>query len=148
MKFTKPINREVEIDGHDFIVSFDDLGIEFRLKGKRKTARVAWPQVLDIARGEDGADARALLGLGASMPDAGAGAEPSHQAQHENDLARTLNPPAPQSQPDGSAQSPPSTATSLSNPPLPDAQPPSGETAGRDDEQGRAVSAGDIGPES
>lgn len=158
MKFTKPINREVDIDGHHFIVSFDDLGIEFRLKGKRKTARATWPQVLDIARGEDGEDARALLGLGASIPDTGpdtgpdadadAGQTPSYQAQHENDLARTINPPAPQSQPDGSAQAPPSTASSLPHPPSPETQSPSGETTDRDDEQGRAVTAGDIGPES
>ena len=138
MKFSKPINREVEIDGHDFIVSFDDFGIEFRLKGKRKTARVEWAQVLDIARGEDGSDARALLGLGAS---ARGRQEPARMAQNEDALARTINPPAPapQSQPDGSAQAPPSTPASS-----PDAH----STEERGDDKGRAVSAGDIGPES
>lgn len=138
MKFSKPINREVEIDGHDFIVSFDDFGIEFRLKGKRKTARVEWAQVLDIARGEDGNDARALLGLGAS---ARGRQEPARMAQNEDAMARTINPPAPapQSQPDGSAQPPPSTSASST-----------GElsTEDRSGDKGRAVSAGDIGSES
>ncbi|HJQ27489.1 MAG TPA: hypothetical protein VKA60_26625 [Blastocatellia bacterium] len=129
MKFTKPINREVEIDGQNFIVSFDDSGIEFRLKGKRKTARVAWSQVLDSARGEDGTDAHTVLGLGAQKP--------ARIAQNEDALASTLNPPAPQSQPDGSAQAPPATAASATDSP--------DEQGG---EQGRAVSASDIGPES
>ena len=71
MQFTKPINREVEIDGHQFIVSFDITGIEFRLKGKRKTARVDWPQVLDNARGEDGSGARELLGVSAAAQGSG-----------------------------------------------------------------------------
>ena len=83
MKFTKPINREVEIDGHHFIVSFDDIGIEFRLKGKRKTARVAWPQVLDIARGEDGDSARALLGIGDETSTQAANQAPVPLAQNE-----------------------------------------------------------------
>ena len=42
MKFTKPINREVDIDGNTFIVSFDQNGIDFRVKGKRKTAHTDW----------------------------------------------------------------------------------------------------------
>lgn len=105
MKFTKPINREVEIDGHEFVVSFDDRGIEFRLKGKRKTARVDWPQVIDIARGEDGENARALLGLGAGAAKQSDDQETA-RAQNEDAMARTINPPAPQSQPDGSPQAP------------------------------------------
>src|SRR5689334_16916188 len=110
MKFTKPISREVEIDGQSFVVSFDDIHIEFRLKGKRKTARVEWSQVLDIARGEDGEDARALLGLGASTAAPPSRQAPASLAQNEDAMARTINPPAPAplSQPDGSAQSPPS----------------------------------------
>ena len=139
MKFTKPINREVEIDGQNFIVAFDDNGIEFRLKGKRKTARVAWPQVLDSARGEDGADARAVLGLGAQRP--------ARMAQNEDALANTLNSPAPQSQPDGSAQAAPSTAASSSGESASDTS-PSGDRGERGDEQGRAIGAGEIGPES
>src|ERR1700759_4727601 len=113
MKFTKPINREVEIEGHEFVVSFGDLGIEFRLKGKRKTARVDWSQVVDIARGEDGENARALLGLSAG------GAKPADdqetaRAQNEDAMARTINPPTPQSQADGSPQTP-SLASDLSD---------------------------------
>ena len=105
MKFTKPINREVDIDGHEFVVSFDDRGIEFRLKGKRKTARVDWPQVIDIARGEEGENARALLGLGAGATKS-ADDQETARAQNEDAMARTINPPTPQSQPDGSPQAP------------------------------------------
>lgn len=138
MKFSKPINREVEIDGQDFIVSFDDFGIELRLKGKRKTARVEWAQVLDIARGEDGADARTLLGLDASTSARGSRPQPASMAPHEDAMARTINPPAPQSQPDGNTQ-PPSTAASSLN---------ESSTEERSTDKGRAVSAGEIGPES
>jgi hypothetical protein len=145
MKFTKPINREVEIDGQNFIVAFDDSGIEFRLKGKRKTARVAWTAVLDIARGEDGEDARTLLGLGASS--SASQQRPAHLAQNEDALSRSLNPPAPQSQPDGSAQAPPSTAASSANPSSPDTSSSADHTAARG-EQGTEVTAGDFGPES
>jgi hypothetical protein len=150
MKFSKPINREVDIDGHHFIVSFDNIGIEFRLKGKRKTARVEWSQVIDIARGEDGEDARALLGLGASTSAPNSGQAPARMAQNEDAMARTINPPtpAPQSQPDGSAQAPPSTATSSPNESSVDAPSAAGETTDRGDEQGRAVTASDNGPES
>jgi hypothetical protein len=138
MKFSKPINREVEIDGQDFIVAFDDSGIELRLKGKRKTARVEWAQVLDIARGEDGSDARAMLGLSASAQGRGGRQQPAFMAQHEDAMARTINPPAPQPQPDGSTQ-PPSTDASSQNEP---------STESNSADKGRAVSAGEIGPES
>jgi hypothetical protein len=148
MKFSKPINREVEIDGHHFIVSFDDTGIEFRLKGKRKTARVEWSQVLDIARGEDGEDARALLGLGASTSAQTSNQEPARMAQNEDAMARTINPPAPQSQADGSAQAPPSTTTPSPNESSEDTPSAAGQSTDRDDEQGRSVTAGDNGPES
>ena len=148
MKFTKPISREVEIDGQNFIVSFDDISIEFRLKGKRKTARVEWSQVLDIARGDDGEAARALLGLGASTSAQTSGQEPARMAQNEDAMARTLNPPAPQSQADGSAQAPPSTATPSPNDSSEDTPQPAGQATDRRDEQGRAVTASDNGPES
>ncbi|MEN3332330.1 MAG: hypothetical protein V7641_1695 [Blastocatellia bacterium] len=150
MKFTKPISREVEIDGQNFIVSFDDINIEFRLKGKRKTARVEWSQVLDIARGEDGEAARALLGLGASTAAQTSGQEPARMAQNEDAMARTINPPAPapQSQPDGSAQSPPSTATPSPDESSEDTLQPADQATERRDEQGRAVTASDNGPES
>src|SRR5690349_7408345 len=136
MKFSKPINREVEIDGQDFIVSFDDSGIELRLKGKRKTARVDWAQLLDIARGEDGADARTMLGLNASPR--GSRPQSAAMAQNEDAMARTINPPAPQSQPDGNTQPPSTNASSLNE----------SSTEDRSTDKGRAVSAGEIGPES
>jgi hypothetical protein len=62
MKFTKPINREVEINGDTFIVSMDEAGIGFRHKGKRKTAHVNWASVLEIAEaeGEDSARGKAF----------------------------------------------------------------------------------------
>src|SRR5215470_7046368 len=66
MKFTRPINREVDIDGTTFIVSFGDMGIDFRLKGKRKTAHADWTSVLEAATGEQGANARDFLGVASS----------------------------------------------------------------------------------
>ena len=69
MKFTKPINREVDIDGNTFIVSFDQNGIDFRVKGKRKTAHVDWNRVLEMAKGEGGESAHELLGLSSSQPE-------------------------------------------------------------------------------
>ncbi|HEY7913445.1 MAG TPA: hypothetical protein VIG62_16145 [Blastocatellia bacterium] len=63
MRFTKPISREVDIDGNTFIVSFSDEGIDFRIKGKRRTARADWIGVLDIARGDQGESARDFLGV-------------------------------------------------------------------------------------
>ena len=69
-------------------------------------------------------------------------------AQNEDAMARTINPPAPQSQADGSAQAPPSTATSSPNESSEDAPSAAGETTARSDEQGRAVTASDNGPES
>jgi hypothetical protein len=150
MKFTKPINREVEIDGQNFIVSFDDISIEFRLKGKRKTARVDWSHVLDIARGEDGEDARALLGLGAATSASHSRPAPVSMAQNEDAMARTINPPAPAplSQPDGSAQAPPATPASSLGESSEGTPSAAGETTDRRDEQGRAVTASDTGSES
>ena len=68
MKFTRPINREVEINDNTFIVSMDELGIGFRVKGKRRVARLDWSEALEMARGEDGATARDFLGLGGTAP--------------------------------------------------------------------------------
>lgn len=54
MRFTKPISREVDIHGNTFVVTLDETGVGFRLKGKRKTAHTDWTSVLDSARGEGG----------------------------------------------------------------------------------------------
>jgi hypothetical protein len=63
MKFSRPINREVDIDGNTFIVTVEETGVGFRLKGKRKTARVEWNRVLEIAQGEQGERASEFLGF-------------------------------------------------------------------------------------
>jgi hypothetical protein len=68
MKFTRPINREVDIDGNTFIVSLDESGIGFRLKGKRRVARLEWGEAFEIARGEQGASARDYLGMSGAEP--------------------------------------------------------------------------------
>ncbi|HKF55875.1 MAG TPA: hypothetical protein VKJ45_10535 [Blastocatellia bacterium] len=52
MKFNKPINREVEIDNNTYVVTMDDSGVSFRVKGKRKSMRAEWPAILFIARAE------------------------------------------------------------------------------------------------
>ena len=67
MKFSRPINRELEIDGNTFIVTVEETGVGFRLKGKRKTARVEWARVLEIARGEQGERASEFLGFAESQ---------------------------------------------------------------------------------
>jgi len=54
MKFNKPINREVDIDDNTYVVTMDESGVSFRLKGKRKSLRAEWPAILFIARGENG----------------------------------------------------------------------------------------------
>jgi hypothetical protein len=66
MKFSRPINREVDIDGNTFIVTVEETGVGFRLKGKRKTARVEWTKVLEIAEGEQGERASEFLGFAES----------------------------------------------------------------------------------
>lgn len=63
MKFNKPINRDVEIAGHAFVVGLDNDGVTFRLKGKRKTVQTNWQTILDIARGENGEPPAEYLGL-------------------------------------------------------------------------------------
>jgi len=67
MKFSRPINREVDIDGNTFIVTVEETGVGFRLKGKRKTARVEWSRVLEIAQGEQGERASEFLGFAESQ---------------------------------------------------------------------------------
>ena len=68
MKFSRPINREVDIDGNTFIVTVEETGVGFRLKGKRKTARVEWDRVLKIAQGEGGEPASEFLGFAEDSP--------------------------------------------------------------------------------
>lgn len=132
MKFSKPINREVDIDGNTFIVSFDDNGIDFRLKGKRRTAHADWAQVFNIAQGEQGASAREFLGMGASQSQQGEAAESMEQI-FEPQVTRTAQQQTTgaQAQASGSNQSSESETESRSS-----------------EELGRAVSAGEIGPES
>ena len=67
MKFSRPINREVEINGNTFVVTVEETGVSFRLKGKRKTASVEWTRVLEIARGEQGERASEFLGFAESQ---------------------------------------------------------------------------------
>lgn len=52
MKFNKPINREAEINNETFVVTMDETGVSFRVKGKRKSLRAEWPAILFIARAE------------------------------------------------------------------------------------------------
>jgi hypothetical protein len=73
MKFTRPINREVDIDGNVFVVTLDENGVTFRLKGKRRSAQASWSRVLDVAEAE-GKSARAFLGL-SEAPRAETGSE-------------------------------------------------------------------------
>jgi len=52
MKFNKPINREAEINNETYVVTMDDGGVSFRVKGKRKSQRAEWSAILLIARAE------------------------------------------------------------------------------------------------
>lgn len=130
MKFTKPISREVDIDGSTFNVTFNDTGIEFRLKGKRKTARADWTDVLNIAKGEQGESARELLGI-----ESGAGRQEG-QPQGRAFESQTGQQSADTFQPQGTE--------------------PTGETAESEDDAtrktgedlSRSVTAGEVGPES
>lgn len=129
MKFSKPINREVDIDGNTFIVSFDDNGIDFRLKGKRRTAHVDWTQVFNIAQGEQGENARDFLSVGGGQS----------QQQGANDAERMEQIFDPQAA--GTAE--PSTTGAQSRAD----QPAETESTSRE-ELGRAVTVGEVGPES
>lgn len=132
MKFSKPINREVDIDGNTFIVSFDDNGIDFRLKGKRRTAHVDWTQVFNIAQGEQGANARDFLSVGAGQSQQQGVDEPERMEQIFDPQAggdaepQMTGAQAQASQADQSLET---------------------ESASRE-ELGRAVTVGEVGPES
>lgn len=147
MKFTKPINREVEIDGTDFVLSFSDIGIELRIKGKRKTARVAWPQVLDIAASDSGETARELFGVSA----AAAPGQPQPAANTEG-VAQSIALPTPEPQADGNSAE--TVAAARQSEDLAAAN-RTAETNHADEQarvhvegQGLAASAGDAKPES
>ena len=72
MKFNKPINRETEINDDTFVVTMDEGGVSFRVKGKRKSVRAEWPAILFIARGESGDTGRE---------------EPGHSPEQEEEAA-------------------------------------------------------------
>ncbi|HEX8088863.1 MAG TPA: hypothetical protein VF762_08430 [Blastocatellia bacterium] len=130
MRFSKPINREIDIDGVTFIVSFDENGIDFRLKSKRKTAHVDWTQVLNIAQGEQGANARDFLGVGSGQSQQGDEAERTEQP-FESQVTATTQPQATGTQAQAGRAN----------------QHQETESASRE-ELGRAVTAGEVGPES
>ena len=134
MKFSKPINREVDIEGITFVVSFDDNGIEFRVKGKRRTAHADWTQVLNTAQGEQGANGREFLGIGGGQPQREETGEAERMEQiFDPQAAETTQPQATGAQAQASG-----TNQTLES-----------EAEGRTkDELGRAVSAGESGPES
>lgn len=131
MKFTKPITREVDIDGNTFNVTFNDTGIEFRLKGKRKTARADWTDVLNIARGEQGESARELLGISEASSTSTSESQPQGRAFQ----SETGQQNAPAFQPQGSEQGRETAASEEDS-----------NRAG--DEISRSVTAGEVGPES
>jgi hypothetical protein len=150
MKFTKPINREVDIDGNTFIVSFDQNGIDFRVKGKRKTAHTDWNKVLDIARGEDGTSAHEILGVSSSLSE-------QHKTERQEQIfapqTAGFNPSqgySPRSQEDAGAQTQASNTNISEHSQEERAHQPSGTAV--DDESreefGRAVTAGETRRES
>ena len=120
MKFSKPISRELDVDGNTFVVTFSDIGIEFRLKGKRRTARADWTDVVNIAKGEQGESARELLGI-----------ETGESSQREAE-PQSAEPFKPQR-----AEATGETSTSSTH-----------ATRDEGEEVGRAVTAGEVGPES
>lgn len=130
MKFSKPINREIDIDGDTFIVSFDGGGIDFRLKGKRRTAHADWIQVFNIAQGEQGANARDFLGVGSGQSQQDDETERAERA-FESQVTATTRPQAAGAQAQAGGAN----------------QPQQTESASRE-ELGRAVTAGEVGPES
>jgi len=151
MKFTKPINREVDIDGNTFIVSFDQNGIDFRVKGKRKTAHTDWNQVLEIAKGEDGTSAHEILGVSASRSE-------QHETERQEQIfapqTSGFNPSqgySPQSQDDTSAQPPQASNSNISEYSQEERAHQASATTADDDtreEFGRAVTAGETRQES
>jgi hypothetical protein len=123
MKFSKPITREIDIDGNAFNVTFSDTGIEFRLKGKRKTARADWATVLGTAQGEQGESAHDLLGI-----ERGSSAQRTQSASPFNSGDE---------------------ATESSRPFQTQGEQATGETnRDAEEERSRSASAGEVGPES
>jgi hypothetical protein len=134
MKFSKPINREIDIDGNTFIVSFDDNGIDFRLKSKRRTAHVEWIEVFNIAQGEQGENAREFLGLGAGQSQL----QEAGEAERMEQIFEPQTTGVAQPQATGAQRQAGGVDQSAGN-----------ETASTTNEDiGRAVSAGETGPES
>ena len=131
MKFSKPISREVEVDGNTFVVTFSDIGLEFRLKGKRRTARADWTDVLNIAKGEQGESARELLGV-ETGESSQREAEPQGRAFEPQNAEQNARPFQPQRSETTGETSTSSTHT----------------TRDEGEEVGRAVTAGEVGPES
>jgi hypothetical protein len=69
MKFTRAIQREVEIDGQAFMVKIDDSGVDFRPKGKRKGTHVSWATIVKGAEyGDEAAGQEQGPGAGAQGP--------------------------------------------------------------------------------
>jgi len=89
MRFTKAINREIDVGGNTYIVSMDEAGIGFRLKGKRKTARVNWARVLDIAEGTDEAGATGSGFHDAGSPSAQSPWQAGEHAKDPSSLSHT-----------------------------------------------------------
>jgi hypothetical protein len=132
MKFSRPISREIDIDGNAFVVSFDDNGIDFRLKGKRRTAHADWAEVFNIAQGEQGANARDFLGIEAGQSQQQEGDETERMEQiFEPQVTGAAQPQSTGAQAQSSEADPPTEPESTSR-----------------EELGRAVTAGEVGPES
>jgi len=144
MKFSKPINREVDIEGITFVVSFDDNGIDFRVKGKRRTAHADWTQVLNITEGEQGANGRAFLGVEAGLPQQQQWVAPERLEQIFDPQAADTSQPQATAAQATAAQATGAQAQASETNQSQEAQ----STGTTKDELGRAVSAGETGPES
>ena len=127
MKFSKPISRELDVDGNTFVVTFSDIGIEFRLKGKRRTVRADWTDVVNIAKGEQGESARELLGI-----EMGESSQREAEPQGRAFEPQNAEPFKPQR-----AEATGENMTSSTH-----------TTRDEGEEVGRAVTAGEVGPES
>ena len=131
MKFSKPISRELDVDGNTFVVTFSDIGIEFRLKGKRRTVRADWTDVVNIAKGDQGESAHELLGI-----EGGESNEREAEPQGRAFEPQTARPNAQPFQPQRAVATG-ETSTSSTH-----------TTRDEGEEVGRAVTAGELGPES
>jgi hypothetical protein len=91
MKFTKPINREVDINGEAYVVTFDENGIDFRLKGKRKSTRADWAALLAVAEGEPATGNRESQNQaeGDQRPEAASGARSEDEDEGSPNYSRT-----------------------------------------------------------